>query len=136
MTGGGWTIPKSSACGFTGDKDSYPEPVIWLAPGCSTLAKTFGDVDCSGSITNSDATKVNLYDALLPYSQTGTCPDIGPSILIGGASRKWGDVDCSGTVNPTDALKISQYVGGQNPSQTEPCPDIGTSVSIDVVGSL
>lgn len=136
MMNQGWTIAQGSACGFTGDTDGYAEPLLWLAPGCATLTKIFSDVDCSGVVNNTDATKVLNYVAVLPVTQTEPCPDIGPAIKINGTLRKRGDVDCDGDVDSVDSLKIQQYVGGGNPSQNPGCPAFGSSVTIDVVGSL
>jgi hypothetical protein len=79
---------------------------------------------------------VSRYVAGLPVTQSEPCPDIGPSIKIGGTFRQWGDVDCDGDVDVVDANKIQQYVDGGSPSQNSGCPAFGSSVTIDVVGSL
>lgn len=34
MTAAGWTVPQASACGFTGDTDGSPEPLVWLGASC------------------------------------------------------------------------------------------------------
>ncbi len=36
MIEAGWTVPQNSECGFTGDRDAFPEPVIYLGNTCST----------------------------------------------------------------------------------------------------
>lgn len=136
MTSSGWTVAQSSACGFSGDRDSYPEPFLWLAPGCGSYTKIFSDVNCSGTVNSTDANDVLRYVSVLPITQSEPCPDIGPPIKINGTFRKWGDVDCDGDVDSVDSLKISQYVGGGNPSQNPGCPAFGATVTIDVTGSL
>jgi subtilisin family serine protease len=39
MTGAGWTAPQGGPCGFTGDPDPYPEPMLYMAP-CSSTTPT------------------------------------------------------------------------------------------------
>ncbi|MEX0683519.1 MAG: S8 family serine peptidase [Dehalococcoidia bacterium] len=34
MTADGWTVPQDSPCGFDGDPDSYPEPLIYGGSSC------------------------------------------------------------------------------------------------------
>lgn len=34
MTSNGWTVAQDSACGFTGDPDSSPEPMIYVGSSC------------------------------------------------------------------------------------------------------
>ena len=136
MTSAGWTVAQSSACGFSGDRDSFAEPLLWLAPGCGSYSKIFSDVNCSGTVNSTDANDVLRYVSALPVTQSEPCPDIGPSVKINGTFRKWGDVDCDSDVDSVDSLKISQYVGGGNPSQNPGCPAFGATVTIDVSGSL
>ncbi len=34
MTAADWTVPQSSACGFSGDPDAFHEPLVWLGAPC------------------------------------------------------------------------------------------------------
>ncbi len=34
MTAAGYTTPQNSTCGFSGDPDSFHEPLVWLGPPC------------------------------------------------------------------------------------------------------
>ncbi len=36
MTAAGWTRPQNSECGFTGDPDAFPEPMLYLGGSCSS----------------------------------------------------------------------------------------------------
>jgi subtilisin family serine protease len=136
MQNRGWAIAQNSACGFSGDRDNFAEPLLWLAPGCGSYSRIFSDVNCSGTINSTDANDVLRHVSYLPVTQTEPCPDIGPSIKTGGTFRRWGDVDCDGDIDSVDANKIQQYVDGGSPSQNPGCPAFGSTVMIDVTGSL
>jgi hypothetical protein len=100
-----------------------------LVPGVGT-ERVFGDVDCDGYVRAADALKVLRHVAGLEVSQTGTCPDIGSTVMVDGAPRKWGDVDGDGDVNAVDALKILRHVAGLSVSQQRGTPPIGSTVRV------
>lgn len=36
LTAAGWTVPQNSECGFSGDRDAFAEPLLYLGTSCST----------------------------------------------------------------------------------------------------
>lgn len=40
MTSAGYTVPQSGACGFTGDPDAFPEPLVYVGTSCSGTPPT------------------------------------------------------------------------------------------------
>jgi Tol biopolymer transport system component len=89
---------------------------------------TWGDIDCSGSITGYDALIVLRFKAGITNGGA-TCPTIGGSVQIT-ATQTWGDVDCSGQIDAVDAAVILAYASGLTPGDASAgCPQIGAEVT-------
>ncbi len=105
-----------------------PTPTPSAPPG--SLAATWADSNCSGSVDPVDALVTMRHDAGF-VTFTAECPGMGWTVqLVGGSQRTWGDVDCSGDVNPIDALKILRSDAGLSISQEPNCPGMGAAVLI------
>jgi hypothetical protein len=61
MTDAGWTVPQSSPCGFTGDRDSSPEPFLFIVTPCTlaepTPTNTPGPTDTAGPTATATPTR-------------------------------------------------------------------------------
>lgn len=69
MTAAGWTVPQNSACGFTGDPDSFAEPLIWLGAPCVTGPDTTPPASAITSPSDGDSIAGDSYTI------TGTTSD-------------------------------------------------------------
>jgi len=91
----------------------------------SAVQRTWGDVDCDGTVGTRDSQALLRNVLEQPaLSQEGDCPLIGAPDGDDGLS---GDLDCDGTVGTRDSQAILRYVLEQPAlSQTQPCPLIGS----------
>jgi subtilisin len=115
-----WALPQTSQCGFTGDVDAFPEPVLYLGTGCCG-----GDDDCDGYS--------NSREAFLGTDPNADCP--ATSSPNDEAPDSWPpDVDDSQRVNTADA---GRFVAPLNQSSGSPLYstrlDLDQDANIDIV---
>ncbi len=65
MTASGWTVPQTSACGFTGDTDGFAEPLIYVGSSCNgppadVTDVAITDVSAPPSVTLGDTANVSV----------------------------------------------------------------------------
>jgi hypothetical protein len=108
-----------------------PTPVVTDPP---TQEELFGDVNCSGAVSVTDARLIVLGVVGSAPAGPAGCPDVEDVLLHqqGSVEREipWGDVDCTATLTVTDARKVVLNVVGEDVTQTAPCFGIGGPIDI------
>jgi len=81
-----------------------------------------GDVNCDGTIDETDFTLLMLYAAgLIEGQQPAPCPDIGEPF----GDAFWGDVNCDGVVDILDALYVLAHIAGAPLPTPGGCTPVG-----------
>ena len=110
----------------------FTEPIATPTPAVTPKpSQLWGDADCDGDVDAVDALKGLRYVAALSVAQNESCPIVGTTVEVGGASpHLWGDVDCDNDVDAVDSLKLLRHVAALFVTQTESCPGIGSAVTV------
>jgi hypothetical protein len=89
----------------------------------------WGDIDCSGAWSPSDAlTLLRLQAGLTPNA--GACPALGAAITKGGTVLRWGDMDDSGAADSPDVLVLLRHASALDEDSPRWLPRVGAIVRI------
>jgi subtilisin len=128
MESAGYTTPQGGPCGFTGDPDEYPEPLLHIGSSCQTE----GGEPAPTPTPAPSETPAPAPTATPSPSPTPT-PTPAPTPDPPAAEHTWGDVDCEGKITTGDSVKVARHLVGLTASQSDDCPEIGREVVVNGV---
>lgn len=151
FTAAGYTRTQGSSCGFSGDPDTFNEPILYVGTGCSdgapatpspTPSPTMSPTPTPSASPSATPEPTIFHPTVTPASGPiqgdANCDDQitgADSLLIMlvvgelGISNCSGapDTNCNGHLDVLDAMLILRYLSG-HPSQIDQCAAVGQHV--------
>ena len=130
LTAAGWTRPQNSECGFTGDPDGSPEPILYMGTSCSTATSTPSPTPSATPTptptpTASPTPTPTPTQGPSPTPSASSSQSPSPTPSPSPAPLDPADINCDHAVTGSDSLILIRFAADIETPLSPDCPPIG-----------